>query len=1081
MRIRKILGSFIFFIGLLNALNAQSNRQPIFDHSLNINQEDIGVRASLRLYTQNPETLRVLVVMAAFKEDSDDRTSGTGNFDISTSTRKIIDPPPHDRVYVQNHMTFVSNYFRKVSDGKLIIQPTVLDNVYHLTDSMRAYSPPRNNSVNFELGKLVTDTWELVDSLSPGYPYHQYNAFIIFHAGVGRDVDLVSLYGYDPTPFDIPSVYLSLSSLQKMFGVSYRGVPVSDSSFFIDNSIIIPETENRELQTIGGTALLQLGINGLLVASIGSHLGLPDLFNTKTGRSGIGRFGLMDGQSIFSWNGIFPPEPLPWEKYFLGWLKPLTMVSADSMYRLPAVSLANTIDSIYRIPISAREYFLVENRNRDANRDGATVTMVMNGETTIRTWVRDTIGFNAFNQDSLFGVVVDVDEFDWSLPGGVNIRTGEWFDGGILIWHIDENIIEMNYATNSINANPERRGVDLEEADGSQDIGQAYGFLSPGGGSEDGTQFDYWYAGNKAPVRILSNEFTPASHPSSSSNDLANSHVYIKEFSERKPRMTVRIQVGDEEVRPLAGFPKKVDGLFGKNSITFADNLGDGTPAILAPSFSMYGWKANGDAINGFLSDGLMARFEGFGDHGGIDGKPVVGDFDSDQQLDVAAIGKFRFINDPVPFPVIAAWSAHDVNNDSLADQLFLTVPQKFSEITTSPLLSDSLIALGTEGGIVYFLRRNGSLFGSAQFSQPDTSPIVGISLLQQQPSEVIAVSSGGSVEIFPVGFIPEIHPPYRKFGKPLVGAPSTATISSQIGKRIALVSTDGTVFLVDDQLKDVPGFPFLTGGEISNAPSFADIDADGQRDIILFSRNKIYAINAAGAILDNFPITVSTSKTILTSPIVADLDGNGTVDIIAVTQEGLVVAYDKTGNMVRGFPILAGINGGSTPAAFYMPSSCLSCVDIGLAVASDDGNVYAWKTGTLVTGPLPPPSMPWPQYMRDAQNTGLDETILAVTPKSKEFFPTSLTYNWPNPVGPEHGFKTHIRYYVGENATIHIKIFDLAGDMVDEFDGPGIGGLDNEVMWDVSGMQSGIYFAQIEATGTSGSGNAVIKIAVVK
>ena len=42
-------------------------------------------------------------------------------------------------------------------------------------------------------------------------------------------------------------------------------------------------------------------------------------------------------------------------------------------------------------------------------------------------------------------------------------------------------------------------------------------------------------------------------------------------------------------------------------------------------------------------------------------------------------------------------------------------------------------------------------------------------------------------------------------------------------------------------------------------------------------------------------------------------------------------------------------------------------------------------------------------------------------------------------------------------------------------------GGLDNEVDWDVSGVESGVYFAQVEADGQSGSGNAVITIAVVK
>jgi hypothetical protein len=106
---------------------------------------------------------------------------------------------------------------------------------------------------------------------------------------------------------------------------------------------------------------------------------------------------------------------------------------------------------------------------------------------------------------------------------------------------------------------------------------------------------------------------------------------------------------------------------------------------------------------------------------------------------------------------------------------------------------------------------------------------------------------------------------------------------------------------------------------------------------------------------------------------------------------------------------------------------------------------------------------------------------VLQPKPITSEFFPAARAYNWPNPVDRDHGYKTHIRYYVNGTAQVHIKIFDLSGEQVTEFDAPGTGGLDNEVEWDVSAIQSGIYFAHLEAQGTGGSGSAVIKIAVVK
>jgi hypothetical protein len=1057
-------------IGVAGMLSAQTPERVVFNHALNVT--DGGNTPIHRTeFSAVSETLKVLVAMIAFQEDTEPRTSGSGSFDTTIATKKIIDPAPHDRQYVVNHMMFAENYFRKVSNGKLIVATTVLNNVYRLAQQMASYSPPRSSTNNIEVGRLMQDAWHLVDSLTPGLQFQDYNAFTIVHAGVGRDVDLSSSLGFDPTPFDIPSLYVNIGALRKMFGSSYDGIPVDGGSYMITNSIIIPETENREVNTGLGISLLQLGVNGLVVASIGSHLGLPDLFDTKTGRTGIGRFGLMDGQSIFSWNGVFPPEPSAWEKYFLGWVSPIIVPPGEAVYSLPAVGLSNEPDSVYRVPISAKEYFLVENRNRDANRDGATMTIERNGEIVQRTFYRDTTHFNAFDQDSIYGNVIDVDEFDWSLPGGVNSRTGEFFDGGLLIWHIDENIIEANYAADAVNANPDRRGVDLEEGDGSQDIGQSYGFISPGSGSEDGTALDFWYSGNPATPRLLSNEFTPNSNPSSLSNDFANSHVYIKNFSVRGPRMTAKIQLGDEAVKPLAGFPKIVKPTFGYRSVTVS-GPNENPDIYFASILNIYAWNSDGtNLLPTADSSGIIATADSYCDNGFL-GKVAVDDLNGTGSID------FTIVENACDFQpsVMRGWTASDGNGDGLADTLFRTTAN-LNTIVTSPVISDSLIALGAANGLAYIFGQDGSLLFNPQI---DTSGIIGIS--RSQGNTFFALSKNGILRWMTPGFVPD-QVTERNFSKSMNSSAVSGNFSSTINYAIALASADGSVYLIDQFLSDLAGFPVSTGGEILNSPGLADIDGDGSKDIIVFSGNKIWAINAAGSLLDHFPITTPTTKTILTSPIVADLDGNGSPDIVGVTQEGLLVAYDKTGSMVRGFPILAGINGGSTPAAFVIPqpSGCLSCpIGIGLAVASDDGHVYAWQTGSVSSMTGPGPMLPWPQYMHDAQNTGLDESTPAGSPLPT-FFPESRAYNWPNPVRAVDNFKTHIRYYVASDAKVIVKIFDLAGDLVAELNGDAIGGLDNEIEWDVKSIQSGVYFAHIDAQGTGGSGSAVIKIAVVK
>jgi hypothetical protein len=75
----------------------------------------------------------------------------------------------------------------------------------------------------------------------------------------------------------------------------------------------------------------------------------------------------------------------------------------------------------------------------------------------------------------------------------------------------------------------------------------------------------------------------------------------------------------------------------------------------------------------------------------------------------------------------------------------------------------------------------------------------------------------------------------------------------------------------------------------------------------------------------------------------------------------------------------------------------------------------------------------------------------------------------------------THIRYFLGKQAVITIKIYNMAGELVDQFSGPGAANLDNEIQWDVSRVQSGVYFAQIRANAAGEEKSVVIKIAVVK
>lgn len=1012
-----------------------------------------------------PDTVRVLALMVQFQKDDDEKTTGDGQFDLTSPASPAIDAPPHDAAYFRNHLVFLENYYAKVSKGKVIVRATLVDQVVTLSKVMGAYSPPKGGS-NVNVANLAVDAWHTADSLLLVPDFYAYDAFTVFHAGVGRDLDLAGQLGYDPTPLDIPSLYFGLNAFRSYYGADYRGIPVNGGAFHIANSLVLPETETRTLPTATGEALYYLSINGLLCASLGNYLGLPDLFDTITGASGIGRFGLMDGQAIFSYSGVFPPEPSAWEKYWLGWISPIVVPPGTTTLSLPAVALA---DSVYRVPISASEYFLVENRNRDPFRTGQTVTSVYKGVTKQQTFARDTTGFDAYDISALSGVITDVTSFDWSLPGALD-PDGTWYDGGVLIWHIDETVIAQTIDSNAVNANPERRGVDVCEADGSQDIGQSYGFLSAGSGSEAGTPLDFWFQGNIAPV--YKNELSAATFPNSLSNNGANSHITVRGFTSRGPRMTATVDLGDATIMSLPGFPKSVGQQLppqavvvstGSDPVIFLATTGASVPAgqrtdpvpPVAPG-KLYAWTPNGSpALAGGSTSGVVASGQVNEDFfPGL----AVGDVNSDGvERDILLPRRQNVGNTGL----LEAYTLRDVSPaDSLADRLFgvaLHLP-----VSAPPLLMDSALVFGDASGKVYFSRLNGAIYDSLRSSPDTTRPVAGISRF------------GGSVVITNADGTVTIAQNSRNLGRGIVGPAAAGEFHGTTA--FAFSAVDGRLYLVDGSFNVLPGFPVNSGGPISASPALADIDGDGSRDIVVLSGSRICVFNSFGVSLDNFPVTVTAGQPFMSNPVVADMDGDGAADVVGVTGDGVVAALDRNGKMVRGFPLAAGV-GNQSVAAFVVASRTAGVPDkVGLVVASsDDGSVSGWTTGPTGLSWV----NPWPQYQKDARHTGYDDSVLpGGNPVSQEFFPASRAYNWPNPV---YDGITRIRYFIKENATVRVKIFDFAGDLVADLPGPGNGGVDNEVEWNVGGVQSGIYFARIEATGSGGSGVNIVKVAVVK
>ncbi len=971
------------------------------------------------------DTIKILAIMVNFQVDADGTTFGNGRFEsIYTQNygSDIIDPLPHDSQYFESHLQFARNYFSKVSKGKLQIDFTVLPDTFSLSDRMRNYSPDPGSDDFTPLADFSVEAWTKADEINPGFNFSDYDLFLIFHAGVGRDVSLPGSIGNER---DLPSVYLSDNAFKEIYGESFEGIPVSGGSFHITNSMIIPETESREIETISGNFLFELSINGLICASIGSHIGLPDLFDTETGLSAIGRFGLMDGQGIFAYAGTFPPEPDPWTKIRLGWADAVTMSLQNADVNLVtnvAAAISDTV--VLKVPLNSSEYFLIENRIRDANNDGSTITYVTGDVVRTKTFLNDTTGYFSFNIDSLSGVIIDVDEFDWAVPGN-----------GIVIWHIDENIINEKIAENKINTDKNKRGVDVEEADGVQDIGERFLTIFGDEVIGEGTEEDFWFGNN--PAQLFGNRFAKDSRPNTLTNTGANSLITIRNFSAINNRMTFKVEFGDSVVKPIFShfFP------FGTN-------------------------------VNGFSS-----RQTVYGDFNFISGDSLL-------------IVHHEHINIALP-------------NFSSYKSSFL-----FENNTDHTYgIKDSLVNY-------YIMEYAGSpqfFNGSVNISEQLTSPIV-INRINENESELIFGDIRGNLYFYELAaVIPILQEPQLKTIEPFIYAGAVKKITADGSYFAAIYATGpiqpepfqpmyydafGTGAPFDHEipvdlatsrdnenyfsviLTDKNNFYGYRGHEVlfkfsvnalDSLKSFSitDLKQDGGNYILLNNGNNIEAYNLSGAMADNFPFTDPEGIGFIGTPVAADFEGDSRSEIISITKDGRIFAIDGgTGKVVPGFPISCGSGIPVTPVLYNMDGKT------NLAVLNNQSVLSTWSISS-VEGKLF-----WSEESGNQQNTSFIDAA-EITNRVNEFFPSDRAYNYPNPV---YEGTTNIRYYVSEDSRINIKIFDLAGDFVAELNDDAQGGMDNETVWNVGEIQSGVYLARIEASSTSGNTEqAIIKIAVVK
>lgn len=357
-----------------------------------------------------------------------------------------------------------------------------------------------------------------------------------------------------------------------------------------------------------------------------------------------------------------------------------------------------------------------------------------------------------------------------------------------------------------------------------------------------------------------------------------------------------------------------------------------------------------------------------------------------------------------------------------------------------------------------------------------------------------------------------------------LYSSPGIANIDADPYPEI-LVGTqtfDGKVYALRRDGHIVPGWPVLTRGPVTSSATFADLDRDGRNEVLFASESdSVFILRGDGSRYPGWPRPAFTNSAFghTSSPVPADLDQDGNLDIVYAANDGRLHVWTRNGEAFAGFaavrfavealnqdatqatPAIADVDGdgrleillGAENGQIYgwnddgselegFPIAIEGEVRAGVGIwdldrdgrvelvtASYDRQVYVWDLPGEVRGDR----LPWPFFRHDGRNTGqfgveitsigLGEGDAPARPAVPILYPAM-----PNPFNPA----TTIRFYVpGESGgarQVRLRVLDPVGRVVRTLAAGFLGTGEQALRWDGrtdrgGRAASGAYFLDLE------------------
>jgi hypothetical protein len=1023
------------------------------------------------------------------------------------------DRPLRDVTWFSNELDHMAQYFRGASRGHLQLVWTIDDSLYTLPQKMSYYG-----SDTFEDQRVVELAQTVIDFSDARIDLSAYDHVFIIHAGAGQETDI----GGD-SPIQIWSSFYDIGDIRRaQDDPASPGLPTGDLAggepFFVDNFSIVPSHASQDFATVG-----TLGIWGF---QIGSRVGLVPTFDSTPGgvpdSQGVGGFCLM-GYGLFNVNGFVPGFPCAFNRVIAGWLDPVVIDAAPSAVtaRLTDINTGADTDTLcIKVPITEGEYYLVVNRVHDANFDSLFTFDDVN---------RDLI---PQNDESLEGAEFDffltdlTNPFEYRFdaryptivppryPYGVLFR---YAGSGVYIWHIDERVVNEAVTSGFL---PDdyvaRKGIDLEEADGVQDLdrlGSAAFSL--------GSFFDSYRTG-EGNETVLGTDTRPASL----SNAGVPTGIVIETLSPAETRMRVRVQreltYSDRRTRWDAASPSQ------PASVVNLDGAGDAEIVALSDDAGVYVFNAaGGEWVDGDANPATIAPYIAV--PGAFwTGPPAFANLDGGADIELVAIATDGTVYAwKSTGAELADGDANPGTQGVLYKGLPMVAPPMLVDVTGDGV-AEIVIAERVAGSIrVNFVDAAGAITAPSASEVAPLWPLTlaaqrvkafGLSRMTDGGTEtsglVAACVDSTASRVFvawtplsiagtaPTGALTPWAATLSSGGdlsRSVPSAPAIGDVDGDSDDEIVVALSGGGVHVLDPVSAYADGVNRQSGTTRAPDPSdpvLGDVDGDGTLEIALWDSEYMYVLKSNARTLLEWPVIIRPEaegeapaidpRREMESPLIADIDGNGKADVLFPLDDGTLVAVGASGARVASFPRVGPSEMGAAPSLARLSGSAWSLVALGSnrlfsgldaindSVSTEDQSALSIQSLSAAVA-----AAAWPVSRGDLERTGRASGGFApATPGAPYDAGSFIIY--PNPVV---GDEVHARVSTNTQARVQLSIYTVEGQeaLTRSFDvNPnGLPDTPFDEVVNVAALKSGVYLLRLKIDGKSGSGSLVKTFAI--